>query len=68
MLPVLAKKKMDAIIAEAQDAQFKLEFVPTATTEYVNGLLFLDEIQERVRVIQINYTFGAFFFFYKLDN
>ncbi|KAK6493365.1 dynein heavy chain 6 [Huso huso] len=51
MLPVLAKKKMDAIIAEAQDAQFKLEFVPTATTEYVNGLLFLDEIQERIEVL-----------------
>ncbi|CAB1327048.1 unnamed protein product, partial [Coregonus sp. 'balchen'] len=26
-------RKIDAIIAEAQDAQFKLEFIPSATTE-----------------------------------
>uniref|UniRef100_H2ZUI5 Uncharacterized protein n=1 Tax=Latimeria chalumnae TaxID=7897 RepID=H2ZUI5_LATCH len=48
LLPTLAKKKMDAIISEAQDAQFKLEMVPTTTTEYVNSLIFLDDIQERV--------------------
>ncbi|KAL4640265.1 dynein heavy chain 6, axonemal [Arapaima gigas] len=48
MLPLLAKKKMDAIIAEAQDAQFQLELVPTATIEYVKSLTFLDEIQERI--------------------
>ncbi|XP_072525800.1 dynein axonemal heavy chain 6 [Salminus brasiliensis] len=48
MLPLLAKRKMDAIIAEAQDAQFKLELVPTTTTEYANSLTFLDEIQERI--------------------
>ncbi|KAM4706665.1 dynein axonemal heavy chain 6 [Discoglossus pictus] len=52
MLPVLAKKKMDAIIAEAQDAQFKLEFSPTTTMEYVNTLVFLDEIQERIEVLE----------------
>lgn len=49
MLPLLAKRKIDAIIAEAQDAQFKLEFIPSATTEFVNSLTFLEEIQERVR-------------------
>nr|XP_015200901.1 PREDICTED: dynein heavy chain 6, axonemal [Lepisosteus oculatus] len=48
MLPLLAKKKMDTIIAEAQDAQFRLEFVPTATTDYVDSLTFLDEIQDRI--------------------
>ncbi|XP_030643583.1 dynein heavy chain 6, axonemal [Chanos chanos] len=52
MLPRLAKKKMDAIIAEAQDAQFKLEFVPTATTEYVNSLTFLEEIQQRIEELE----------------
>ncbi|XP_076873752.1 dynein axonemal heavy chain 6 isoform X2 [Brachyhypopomus gauderio] len=51
MLPLLAKKKMDAIITEVQDAQFKLELVPTATIEYVNSLTFLEEIQERVEVL-----------------
>ncbi|KAL7841172.1 hypothetical protein SRHO_G00248630 [Serrasalmus rhombeus] len=51
MLPLLAKKRMDAIIAEAQDAQFKLEVVPTVTTEYVNSLTFLEEIQERIEVL-----------------
>lgn len=49
MLPLLAKRKIDAVIAEAQDAQFKLEFIPSATTEFVNSLTFLEEIQERVR-------------------
>uniref|UniRef100_A0A8K9XJ36 Dynein, axonemal, heavy chain 6 n=1 Tax=Oncorhynchus mykiss TaxID=8022 RepID=A0A8K9XJ36_ONCMY len=48
MLPLLAKRKIDAIIAEAQDAQFKLEFIPSATTEFVNSLTFLEEIQERM--------------------
>ncbi|MCJ8749245.1 hypothetical protein PDJAM_G00174240 [Pangasius djambal] len=47
MLPLLAKRKMDAVIAEIQDACFKLELIPTATIEYVNSLTFLEEIQER---------------------
>ncbi|KAK3507623.1 hypothetical protein QTP70_031174 [Hemibagrus guttatus] len=48
MLPTLAKRKMDAVITEIQDACFKLELTPTATIEYVNSLTFLEEIQERV--------------------
>lgn len=48
MLPRQSKKKVDAIISEAQDAEYKLEFVPTTTIEYVNSLVFLEEIQERV--------------------
>ncbi|XP_043915244.1 dynein axonemal heavy chain 6 [Protopterus annectens] len=52
MLPVLAKRKMDAIIAEAQDAQFKLECIPSSTSEYVSSLLFLDEIQDRVEILE----------------
>ncbi|XP_074141707.1 dynein axonemal heavy chain 6 isoform X2 [Sminthopsis crassicaudata] len=52
MLPLQSKKKVDAIITEAQDAEYKLEFVPTATVEYVNSLIFLDEIQERIEAIE----------------
>ncbi|KAJ8000572.1 hypothetical protein DPEC_G00181780 [Dallia pectoralis] len=51
MLPRLAKRKMEAIMGEAQDAQFKLAFVPTATTEFVNSLTFLEEIQDRIELL-----------------
>ena len=49
MLPVLARKEVDRLIAELQDAQFKLEFLATTTLEFVESLNFLDIIQERVR-------------------
>uniref|UniRef100_I3MYF0 Dynein axonemal heavy chain 6 n=1 Tax=Ictidomys tridecemlineatus TaxID=43179 RepID=I3MYF0_ICTTR len=52
MLPRLSKKKVDAIISEAQDAEYKLEFVPSTTIEYVNSLVFLDEIQERIESLE----------------
>ncbi|XP_053056801.1 dynein axonemal heavy chain 6 isoform X1 [Acinonyx jubatus] len=52
MLPCQSKKKVDAIISEAQDAEYKLEFVPTTTIEYVNSLVFLDEIQERIESLE----------------
>ncbi|XP_051560675.1 dynein axonemal heavy chain 6 [Myxocyprinus asiaticus] len=52
ILPQLAKRKMDDIIAELQDAQFKLDFVPTVTNEYVNSLNFLEEIQKRIEVLE----------------
>ncbi|KAM5227834.1 dynein axonemal heavy chain 6 [Ctenodactylus gundi] len=52
MLPRLSKKKVDAIISEAQDAEYKLEFMPTTTIEYVNSLVFLDEIQERIESLE----------------
>nr|XP_036867942.1 dynein heavy chain 6, axonemal [Manis javanica] len=52
MLPRQSKKKVDAIISEAQDAEYKLEFVPTTTIEYVNSLVFLDEIQERMESLE----------------
>ena len=48
ILPELAKKKTDALIAEAQEASFKLESKPRTTIEFVDSLLFLEEIQERV--------------------
>ncbi|XP_003505691.1 dynein heavy chain 6, axonemal isoform X1 [Cricetulus griseus] len=52
MLPRLSKKKVDAIISEAQDAEYKLEFIPSTTIEYVNSLVFLDEIQERIESLE----------------
>lgn len=33
-----------------QDAQFKLEAIPSSTVEYVENLTFLDTIQEKVNV------------------
>ncbi|CAK8691447.1 unnamed protein product [Clavelina lepadiformis] len=48
ILPQLAKRQMDGIISEAQDAQFKLEMVPASTIEFVDSLNFLDEIQDRI--------------------
>lgn len=51
ILPEIAKKKTDALIAEAQDATFKLESKPKTTIEYVDSLTFLEQIQERVRII-----------------
>ncbi|KAM6471116.1 dynein axonemal heavy chain 6 [Liasis olivaceus] len=52
MLPVIAKKKVTAILAEANDAKFKLEFLPCTTTEYVASLTFLDEIQDRIEILE----------------
>nr|KAF6307771.1 dynein axonemal heavy chain 6 [Myotis myotis] len=52
MLPCQSKQKVDAIISEAQDAEYKLEFVPSTTIEYVNSLVFLDEIQERIETLE----------------
>ncbi|KAK7497834.1 hypothetical protein BaRGS_00010968 [Batillaria attramentaria] len=48
LLPVLARKEVDRLIAELQDAQFKLEAVPTTTLEFVQSLTFLDEVQMRI--------------------
>ena len=48
MLPKQSKKQMDMLIAECQDAQYKLEVIPTTTLEFVESLTFLDEIQLRV--------------------
>jgi hypothetical protein len=50
ILPTKARKEVDRLIAEAQDAQFQLEFEPTTTVEYIKSLTFLDQIQERVSI------------------
>lgn len=45
---MLARSEVDRLIAELQDAQFKLEVGPTTTLEFVHNLTFLDDIQVRV--------------------
>ncbi|XP_070598423.1 dynein axonemal heavy chain 6 isoform X2 [Erythrolamprus reginae] len=52
MLPIIAKKKVNTILVEANDAKFKLEFLPSTTTEYVVTLTFLDEIQDRIEILE----------------
>ena len=48
---MLARKEVDRLIAELQDAQFRLEAVPTTTLEFVHSLTFLDEVQIRVSTL-----------------
>ncbi|KAK2815675.1 hypothetical protein Q5P01_026142 [Channa striata] len=52
ILTQLARKKLDVIISETCEAQFKLEFTPSTTAEIANSLIFLDEIQERIAVLE----------------
>jgi len=53
MLPKLSRSHVDRLISELQNAEFKLEFLPTSTLEYVESLNFLEQIQERVSSIFI---------------
>uniref|UniRef100_UPI0037E80358 dynein axonemal heavy chain 6-like isoform X2 n=1 Tax=Semicossyphus pulcher TaxID=241346 RepID=UPI0037E80358 len=53
MLTKLAKKKLDAVIAEVCKAQFKLEFRSSTTAEFANFLTFLSEIQDRITVLEM---------------
>ncbi|XP_059179969.1 dynein axonemal heavy chain 6 [Centropristis striata] len=53
MLAELAKRKLDAVIAEAYEAQYKLEFSPSTTAELASFLTFLDEIQERITELEV---------------
>ncbi|XP_060075174.1 dynein axonemal heavy chain 6-like [Ylistrum balloti] len=48
LLPIKAHNEVNRLIAELQDAQFKLEFAPTTTMEFVKTLTFLDDIQVRI--------------------
>jgi len=52
LMPVLAKRKMQSIIDETNDATFKLESDSTSTLEYVTLLTFLDEIQTRIEPVE----------------
>ncbi|XP_061882783.1 dynein axonemal heavy chain 6 [Entelurus aequoreus] len=48
-----AKRKLKAVMAEAGEAQFKLELSPTTTTELASYLTFLDDIPERMKVLEM---------------
>lgn len=48
LLPDLARKHMDDLINEVQDSQFRLEFSPGTTMEYVEYLTFLEDAQDRI--------------------
>ena len=47
-----AREEVDRLIVELQDGQFKLEFEPSTTIEFVDSLNFLDEIQARIEPLQ----------------
>nr|XP_057922299.1 dynein axonemal heavy chain 6 isoform X3 [Doryrhamphus excisus] len=47
-----AKRKLVAVMSEAGEAQFKLELSPTTTTELASYLTFLDEIPDRMKVLE----------------
>ena len=59
ILPIIAKRKTDSLMAESQEAIFKLDSRPTNTLEYVDSLTFLEQIQERVN-FKINKNFYKF--------
>lgn len=48
MLTQLARRRVDATLAETIAAQVKLEFSPSTTAELANYLVFLEQIQEKV--------------------
>ncbi|XP_068444624.1 dynein axonemal heavy chain 6 isoform X2 [Clinocottus analis] len=52
MLTHLARRKLDAVIAEVCEARYKLESSHSTTAELANFLTFLDEIQERITVLE----------------
>ncbi|XP_060586003.1 dynein axonemal heavy chain 6-like [Ruditapes philippinarum] len=52
MLPKLARQEVDRLIAELQDAQFRLESTPSTTIEFVKSLTFLDDIQVRIEPLE----------------
>lgn len=53
LLPIMARREVDRLMVESQDAEYALSTTPTATTEYVASLTFLDEIQVRMEPLEI---------------
>ncbi|XP_023141924.2 dynein axonemal heavy chain 6 isoform X2 [Amphiprion ocellaris] len=51
-LTLQAKRQLDAMIAAIYEAQVKLEFCPSSTDDLATSLTFLDEIQERILVLE----------------
>ena len=61
----MARSETDRLLAEAQDAQFKLEILPSSTYEFVECLTFLDDIQERVRFLScVHHPFFVIIFIF----
>ncbi|CAG5929115.1 unnamed protein product [Menidia menidia] len=54
MLTQQARRKLDVLLAEVCEAQFKLDFHPSTTDEMANSLTFLDQIQERSTLKQLD--------------
>ncbi|XP_051801201.1 dynein axonemal heavy chain 6 isoform X2 [Acanthochromis polyacanthus] len=52
MLTLQAKRQLDAVIAAIHDAKKKLELCPSGTDDLANSLTFLDEIQERILLLE----------------
>ncbi|XP_027139394.1 dynein heavy chain 6, axonemal [Larimichthys crocea] len=56
VLRQLAKRKVDALRAEVDEALSKLQFSPSTTVELADSLAFQDEIQGRVTVLREEYN------------
>uniref|UniRef100_A0A1I8GGQ9 DHC_N2 domain-containing protein n=1 Tax=Macrostomum lignano TaxID=282301 RepID=A0A1I8GGQ9_9PLAT len=52
LLPRLARGEVDRLVKESQDAEYKLLQEPKDTTDYVDLLTFLDEIQQRIEPLE----------------
>ncbi|OAF67572.1 hypothetical protein A3Q56_04705 [Intoshia linei] len=52
LLPEKAKKDVEILNSELQDAEFRLEQQPITTIDYVDSLNFLDDIQKRIEPLQ----------------
>lgn len=57
ILPIIARKEVDALIKESQDAEYTLCNESTNTVDYVNALNFLSEIQVRVGHCDLWFSF-----------
>ncbi|KAL3319655.1 Dynein heavy chain 6, axonemal [Cichlidogyrus casuarinus] len=52
VIPVVAKEEVDRLLGESQDAEYNLSINPTSTVDYVNLLNFLNQIVERIDVLE----------------
>lgn len=68
MLSKLARNKLDGILAEACDAQFKLELNPSSTAEFASSLTFLDEIRDRVKPHRLLFLLALLHFYSSGDS
>ncbi|CAJ1051192.1 LOW QUALITY PROTEIN: dynein heavy chain 6%2C axonemal [Xyrichtys novacula] len=52
MIVKAARSKLDAVRAEVYEAEIKLESKPSTTAEFAHYLTFLNQIQERIEVLE----------------